>query len=275
MVPVFGGHTYSYMLHEPVERTFERMAGFGFNYVEAMAHPGHLWPGELNAAARAGLRRAAEKNGISTLVLNMPNVDLNIASTTPEMRRHSLSLLRPLVELAGDLGAAGLICGPGKANPLMAAPRETMMSYFLSALEDLSPRAKTAGTELWLENMPFGFIPDAPGLAKVLDDFGDDTIGAVYDFTNGYFINEDFSVGMAAFESRLRLVHVSDTGQDVYRHSVLGAGTMPIAPIPGLLRKYGYDGPIMLEIISDSPDADFVISRDRMRSLDWGEQELT
>ncbi len=269
MRPTFGGHTYSYMLREPLERSLDRMAALGFRTVEVMAHPGHLWPGELDPAARTQMRRLVEKSGISQLVLNMPNIDLNIAATTSEMRRHSLSTLTQLVELAGDLGAAGFVCGPGKANPLMAAPRELLMSYFFAALDDLSPRAKAAGTELWLENMPFGFIPDAEGLAKALDDFGDETIGTVYDFTNGYFINEDFETGMAAFAKRLKLVHVSDTGKDVYRHSVLGAGTMPIEPIPHLLRKFGYDGPVVLEIISNSPDADFVTSRDRLSALAW------
>jgi L-ribulose-5-phosphate 3-epimerase len=269
MLPAFGGHTYSWMLREPAEATLERLAGLGFGAVEMMAHPGHLWAAELGSAGRATLRRRIERLGFDPVVLNMPNIDINVASTVPEMRAYTLGLLEDAVRLAGDLGAAGVVIGPGKANALLPAPREVLLGHFFAALDRLGPVARAAGTEIWVENMPFGFVQDAVGLARALDEHGDPSIGAVFDFTNAWFVGEEFSAGLAAFRRRLKLVHASDSGRDVYRHAVLGSGTMPLEPIPRCLAEVGYRGPIVLEILSQTPDADFVTSRERLLALDW------
>lgn len=269
MLPTFGGHTYSYMLREPAHASLERFAGLGFTAIELMAHPGHLWAADLGPAKRAGLRRQIERLGFDPVALNMPNIDINIGSTVPEMRAYSLGLLEGAIRLAGDLGAAGVVIGPGKANALMPAPREALVGNFYAALERLGPVARAAGTTILVENMPFGFVQSAAGLAELLDAFGDPTIGTIFDFTNAYHIGEDFSDGLAAFRKRLKLVHVSDTSPGDYRHAVLGSGTMPIAPIPRLLAEVGYRGPIVLEIVSATPDEDFIVSRDKLLALDW------
>jgi L-ribulose-5-phosphate 3-epimerase len=269
MVPRFGAHTYSFTLREGVLRTLPRLAHLGFTCFEIMAHPGHLWPAELTGSDRAKLRQTVQTIGGEIAALNMPNVDLNIAATTAEMRRHTLSLLSDLARLAGDVGAPGVIMGPGKPNPLLPAPREELLSHFLEGLDQLSRLAKTHGTAIWVENMPFSFLPDARGVAEVLDDFGDETVGAVFDLANAYFIGEDLQDGLACMRPRLRLVHVSDTGRKVFEHAVLGSGTMPIEPIPTLLAEAGYEGPVMLEIVSQNAENDLVESRDRLAALAW------
>ena len=112
-------------------------------------------------------------------------------------------MLEKFVQLAGDLGAAGVVVGPGKPNPLMPAPRERLTSYFLAALDRLAPVAARSGTALWVENMPFSFLPDASSIMSVLDGHGDPTIGIVYDLANGYFIREEPRRGLKAVKSRL------------------------------------------------------------------------
>jgi sugar phosphate isomerase/epimerase len=269
MLPRFGAHTYSFTLRESALHTVPRLVDLGFTCFELMAHPGHLWPAELTASDRVRLRQSVEQVGGEIVALNMPNVDLNIAATTAEMRHHTRGLLADLVRLAGDLGVPGVIMGPGKANPLLPAPRHELLSYFLDGLAELSRLAKTHGTAIWVENMPFSFLPDARGVVEVLDRFGDDTVGTVFDFTNAYFVGEDLEDGLACMSPRLKLVHVSDTGREVFEHAVLGSGTMPIEPIPALLAKAGYKGPVMLEIVSQDPEHGLVESRRRLASLAW------
>ena len=267
--PGFGINTYSYMLQDDALGCVLRWAERGFRDFEVMMHPGHLWPDETDGAQRMKIRRAFEENALRLVTVNMPNVDLNVAGTTREMRVYSLGILEKIVELAGDLGAAGVVVGPGKANPLMPAPRERLTSYFLAALDQLAPVAARSGTALWVENMPFSFLPDAASIMSVLDAHGDPTIGIVYDLANGYFIGEEPEAGLKAVKSRLKLVHVSDTPLEVYRHSAIGTGTLPIARVPHLLRNSGYDDVLMLEIVSGEPDAAILDSCERLKKLDW------
>ncbi|MCZ7601042.1 MAG: sugar phosphate isomerase/epimerase [Gammaproteobacteria bacterium] len=111
----------------------------------------------MDSAGRRELRRVADAGGVRIVSLNMPNIDLNIAGASQEMRDYSLGLVSGFIRLAGDLGAPGIIIGPGKANPLFPAPREVLKGHFFRALDTLAPIAEQGGTRLLVENMPFAF----------------------------------------------------------------------------------------------------------------------
>jgi L-ribulose-5-phosphate 3-epimerase len=162
--------------------------------------------------------------------------------------------LRSVVQLAGDLCVPGVVIGPGKANPLMPAPTERLMGYFYAALDELLPLAQRAGTSLYVENMPFAFLPGIDALLASLDGYGADGIGIVYDVANGHFINEDVGAALRKCARRLRIVHLSDTNQKVYRHDPVGLGTVDFAPLPGVLAEIGHERRPILEIIATDAD---------------------
>jgi sugar phosphate isomerase/epimerase len=194
---------------------------------------------------------------------------MNVAAVAEEMRRHTLGLLHAILELAGDLGVLGVVVGPGKANPLMPAPRERLMGHFLRALDELAPHAERVGTQLYVENMPFAFLPDAEGLMAALERHGDDRIAVIYDVANAVFIGEDPGAGLRRVRERLKLVHLSDTPPEVHRHSAVGQGVVPFAAIPPLLDEVGYADLPMFEIIDDNPDAALRDSCRQLLELGW------
>ena len=59
------------------------------------------------------------------------------------MPAYSLALLEDTVRLAGELGARGVVIGPGKANPLFPADASELIGYFFAALDRLCPVAQT------------------------------------------------------------------------------------------------------------------------------------
>jgi L-ribulose-5-phosphate 3-epimerase len=265
----FACNTYSYTISHTVEACLSHLTDLGFSEFELMMYPGHLWPPDIDAAQRSALRRLIESRDIRIVTLNMPNVDMNIAGASPQMRRYTLELLRQIVELAGELGAAGVVIGPGKSNPLFPAPRERLDGFFFSALDELIPVAKKAGTALWVENMPFAFIPDIEGLMQALDRYGNDDIGIVYDVANGHFIKEDLSDALRRCCKRLKLVHLSDTGQKVYRHDPVGEGDVPFGDVPTVLTEIGYSRLPMLEIISQDPDKSILSSIEKLAKVGY------
>lgn len=265
---LFGCNTYSYMRAERAADCVARLAGHGFREFELMVHPGHLWA-DMPKPELARLR-ALFAGGVRLTTLNMPNIDINVAAAAAEMRRYSLVMLRDVVRLAGELGAPGVVIGPGKANPLFPATAEELMPNFFAALDVLCPVAKAAGTALWLENMPFAFLPGIDELVAALDRYGNDDIGIVYDAANAHFIGEDIHAGLKRCGSRLRLVHLSDTGRRHYRHDPVGQGDVPFATIPAMLADVGYTRRPMLEIISPKGDADILDSAARLASLGFG-----
>ncbi len=91
--------------------------------------------------------------------------------------------------------------------------------------------------------------------------------GIVYDVANAHFIAEDFAAGLVRCRDRLALVHLSDTGQRIYRHDPVGEGTVPFAAVPRALAAVGYNARPMLEIISRNPDRDIVASAEKLASM--------
>jgi len=266
---MFGCNTYSYMRSHSAEACLARLADFGFEEFELMVHPGHLWPAELTVAQRSAIRRIMQQRGLQLTALNMPNIDINVAGAAAEMRAYSLNLVSETVRLAGELGARGVVIGPGKANPLFPAPAAELNGHFFAALDKLCPIAKKAGTALWVENMPFAFLPAIGQLTDALKRYGNDAVRVVYDIPNAYFIGEDFADGLRQCRERLALVHLSDTGRQVYRHDPVGLGTVPFADVPRALAAVGYTARPMLEIISRDPDRDIVASAGKLALLDF------
>jgi L-ribulose-5-phosphate 3-epimerase len=270
-VPIFAANTYSYMLHTSARASLDRLARQGFCEFELMAHPGHFWPSEMDRSGRNSFRRYVLDAGLHLLSLNMANVDLNIASTFPEMRAYSLGVLESLIGCAGDLGVAGVVIAPGKPNILMPASTKLLTSFFLEGLEYLNPLAIRAGTSLWVENVPFSFLPDAASSMDALDAFGAPSVGYVYDLANAHFIAEDASGALARIGPRLRLIHVSDTARDRYRHAPIGQGSVDWGNLPRLLATCGYASPVVLEIVSNMPEVDICASRTVLERLSWNE----
>jgi sugar phosphate isomerase/epimerase len=266
----FAINTYSYTLSHTARACLESFAGRGYTEFELMMYPGHLWPAEVDQAARRELHRFIESNGLTVTTLNMPNIDLNLAGAAPEMRAYTLANLRGVVALAGDLGVPGVVIGPGKANPLFPAPTERLMGYFYAALDDLAPLAQKAGTALYVENMPFAFLPGIDALLQSLDRYGNDRIGIVYDVANGHFINEDVGAALRKCRRRLKVVHLSDTNQKLYRHDPIGLGTVDFAPIPAVLSEIGYTNRPIFEIISPTADRDIEDSAAKLLAMGWG-----
>ena len=248
----FGVNTYSFTLKYTALKTLEVLAAKGFRHFELMMFPGHLWPIGIDGGEIKSLIEYIKANGLKIGTLNMPNVDMNIASAMPEVRATTLKMLRSIIELAGELQVDGVVLGPGKPNPLMPMPKSQMMAYFYSALSELVPLAADCGTSIFVENMPFAFLPRIAELVKSVEQFGDDRVGIVYDVANGYFVGEDPEEALRVCAPRLRVVHLSDTTRTVYTHSSVGLGSVDFEGVSRGLSRIGYSGPLVLEIISDA-----------------------
>lgn len=255
----FGINTYSYTQSMSGADCLRHLAERGARAIELMFFPGHLWITD-STETLADLRHVLAQNGLRLMSVNTPNIDLNIAAAAEEMRTLSLHKNKRFVQIASELGAEGLIIGPGKANPLHPLPNPVLEGHFFRALDELVPIAEKSGVKLFLENMPFAFLPAASQIMDALDRYGNDEIEVCYDVANGHFIGEDPRDGLLAVAPRLGVVHVSDTGRAVYRHDAVGKGSIDFSPIPAAVAETGYNEPVVLEIISDEADDNIAAS---------------
>lgn len=267
---VFALNTYSYTLKGPLTEQLPGFADAGFQELELMLYPDHLWPQDMAAGESGALRRDLENLGLSVRTLNQPNIDVNVAAANPRMRRHSLDIQLSAIRLAAEIGAEGLVVGPGKPNPLLPAPLEQLTGWCFAALDEMLPLADSSGVQLLMENMPFAFLPDADSMTSALERYGADQIGVVYDIANAHFIGEDLVDGVTRVASRLHTVHVSDTTRSVYRHDPVGAGDLDFAHALGAIEAAAHVRRPVLEIISTDPANDIPRSARLLREGGWG-----
>jgi L-ribulose-5-phosphate 3-epimerase len=265
----FAVNSYSYTLEWSALDFIHHLADQGYRGTELMIYPGHLWPDDMDQAARRAFKATCRDRGVKLISTNAPNIDINVAAATKEMRAYSLGMLEKFVHLTGDLGASGIVIGPGKTNTLLAMPRPQLIDHFYAALDILAPMAKDAGTRLLLENIPFCFLPKASEVKDVLATYGNDDIGIIYDVANAHFIGEDPCEGLRLVKDRLELVHFSDTTRSVFKHDAIGLGDVPFAKVPPVLAEIGYREMPTLEVISYDPDREILQSAEKLVALGY------
>jgi sugar phosphate isomerase/epimerase len=263
-----GVNTMSFMWRASAREALETLARAGYRCFELMAQRPHLdpmmEPGEAQALARY-LRDA----GLTVETVNLPSLDQNLASASPPMREYSVRLFERLIAIAGTIGAAAVIVVTGRVNPLIPPPRADLEGWFADGFERVLRAARASGVRLLLENIPMGVYPDAHGLAAFADRVDSPAAGICYDIANAHFIGEDPAAGLDAVRARLGIVHLSDTGRTAWRHDPVGQGTCDFAAFGAGLRRIGYTGTSMLEIVADPPVEHIVESHRRVAALGW------
>jgi len=263
-----GVNTMSFMWRASAHEALEALAEAGYRRFELMAQPPHFDPmmdrGEALAFARF-LRDA----GLAVETINLPSLDQNLASASREMRDYSVRLFERLIAIAGSIGASAVIVVTGRVNPLIPPPRRDLEAWFADAFERVLRAAQQAGVRLLLENIPMGVYPRADQLAAFAGRIDDPAVGICYDIANAHFIGEDVAAGLREVRARLGIVHLSDTGREVWRHDPVGQGTCDFAAFGGTLREIGYSATSMLEIVADPPVEHIVESHRRIAAWGW------
>jgi len=263
-----GVNTMSYMWRAPARAALEALAREGYRRFELMAQRPHLDP-MMERFEMKALARFLRDAGLTVETINLPSLEPNLASASPDMRDYSARLFERLIHMAGTIGAGGVVTVTGRVNPLIPPPRADLEGWFGEAFGRVLGAAESAGVHLWLENIPIGVYPRAGELIAFADRIDSPMVGICYDIANAHFIGEDSAAGLQQVRSRLGMVHLSDTGRQVWRHDPVGQGSCDFAGFGAALREIGYTGTSMLEIVADPPVEHIVASQRRFAHWGW------
>jgi len=262
-----GVNTMSFMWKTSAREALETLARSGYQCFEVMAQRPHLDPCMPRSEVLA-LARFLRDAGLTIETINMPSLDQNLASASPEMRDYTVRLFERLVDIAQTVGAAAVIVVTGRVNPLIPPPRADVEGWFGEAFERVLRSAERAGVRLLLENIPMGVYPRADQLIAFAERLASPLVDICYDIANAHFIGEDVVAGVRQVRSRLGIVHLSDTGRQAWRHDPVGQGSCDFAGFGQALREIGYARTSMLEIVAPDPVTDIVESHRKI--VQWG-----
>jgi len=263
-----GVNTMSFMWRASAREAMETLARAGYRRFELMAQRPHLDP-MMERADAIALARFLRGAGLTVETINLPSLDQNLASASPEMRDYSVRLFERLIAIADTIGASAVVVVTGRVNPLIPPPRRDLEAWFADGFERVLRAAQASGVRLLLENIPMGVYPRADQLAAFAGRIDSPTVGICYDIANAHFIGEDAAAGLRQVRARLGIVHLSDTGREVWRHDPVGQGTCDFAGFGATLREIGYAATSMLEIVADPPVEHIVESHRRIAAWGW------
>ncbi|WP_238812983.1 sugar phosphate isomerase/epimerase family protein [Paraburkholderia sp. SG-MS1] len=249
-----GVNTYGYIWSTPAAECVRRLAALGYREFELVLNPPHLALDEFKSGERRQFAALLAADGLVARSLNVPSLDHNLASPMRRMRQYSVNLFIDAIDLAADIGAAHLVVVPGRMSPLFAPPQQQREAWMRESLDALVPHAERRGVTLALENVPFASFPDAVTLGAFVRRYASASLAVCYDVANAHFIGESPAAGLRELRELVRLIHLSDTTRETWRHDEVSLGDVPFSEVPAALDEINFNGACMLEIISSEPE---------------------
>jgi sugar phosphate isomerase/epimerase len=264
-----GAATYTYLYSHTLDRALESLASLGMELVELTAAWPHVEDCTFDSSRAQSTRQHMERLGLVPTSFNPTYLDLNIASSSPGMRRETLRQLVAALRSCHELEVPLLVLFPGRRHVLAPAPMDSVRSVFVDQLLKLLEAAQTLGVTIGLENGPTLFLEQGVDIASICGELDHPCLRTVFDVANSFMV-EDPSVGLAAALPHLALVHVSDTTRSRWEHAPVGRGKVPFTEIAAVLEAADYRGPTIMEIIDlDDPVEGLSSSAAALEQLGW------
>ena len=119
-----GVNTMSFMWKTSAREALETLAREGYRCFEVMAQRPHFDP-FMERAEALEFARFLHDAGLTVETINMPSLDQNLASASPEMRDYTVRLFERLVDIAQTIEAAAVVVVTGRVNPLITPSART------------------------------------------------------------------------------------------------------------------------------------------------------
>lgn len=244
-------NTFSYLWSTTGLKAIDMLVDNGYKTFEIPISSPHCWPDEISGADRSAALAKLNDHGAKIRSLNAGGYDLNLASPAASMRRKSIEHIKSVIDLAADWNVQEIVISPGTRRPMISPPLERVYGWLYDSLDLLIPLAKQAGKRLLFENTPYCFTPTIDEMANVVRTVNDDALKIVYDVANAAFIREDPVAALIAHHEIIELIHISDTGTDVWGHDPIGTGVIDWEGLGRAARSTVGADNVVLEIIRE------------------------
>jgi L-ribulose-5-phosphate 3-epimerase len=219
-------NTFSYLWSTTAIEAMTELVDNGYTSFEVPISAPHCWPDEISDSERTATKARLDGFGASIRSLNAGGYDINLASPGANMRRKSIEHIKSVIDLAVAWDVPDVVISPGTRRPMISPSLQRTYGWLYDSLETLIPLAKQAGKRLLMENTPYCFTPNVPEMAGIVTTVDDDALGIVYDVANAAYIEEEPVAAFLSYREHIALVHISDTGTDVWGHDPIGTGVI-------------------------------------------------
>jgi len=244
-------NTFSYLWSTTAIDAITELVDNGYKTFEVPISSPHCWPEEISDPQRSTIKAKLDGCGARIRSLNAGGYDINLASPGANMRRKSIEHISSVIDLAVAWDVPDVVISPGTRRPMISPSLDRTYGWMYESLEGLLPLATQAGKRLLMENTPYCFTPTVGELAGIVSTVDDDALKIVYDVANAAYIEEDPVAGLIANHESIALVHISDTGTDIWGHDPIGTGVVDFDGLGDAVEATCGVSNVVLEIIRE------------------------
>ncbi len=201
-------------------------------------------------------RRALDRYGLHLWACHSPAYPpLDVASSDLDLRLRSCAAMEEAMRVSADLGARVFVCDAARPHmddsPAQVTARRRV---YADSLRALLGSASRLDLRFAIENQPRGaarFVSpeDFLRLEAENDLVG---LGACWDTGHGWIAGQGPEVA-CRLGARLVTLHIHDNDGQRDLHWVPTTGGIVWTPFPTCLRRIGYNGPFMMELVPPTP----------------------
>lgn len=250
----------------PFERQCALAAALGYDGLEVAPFTLSDDPAGLTGAQRAGLRQAAEREGIAVTglhwLLNVP-AGLSLTSDDPEIHRRTGAHMAAMVELCADLGGKVLVHGsPNQRRLAAASTPERARESALHLLRQAAECARGAGVTYCIEPLApamTDFVTNVREALEIVEEIGSPAFATMIDSLaawGGEREEPDALIRRHLPSGRIGHIHLNDDNR-----RAPGQGERRFAPVLRALGELGYEGVIGVEPFDYHPDGPAAAAR--------------
>ncbi|MCB1495836.1 MAG: sugar phosphate isomerase/epimerase [Bauldia sp.] len=234
----------------PLDETIRRLARIGYDGIEIGAAAPHAYPDYLDDAARAGIRRHLDDNGIAvSSMLPAPGggPGFNVASPLAAERDAAIDQYRKVARLCADLGGKTLLYVAGWQ--VFGTPAEQAWDWTRDALTDVAAYADDLGVTVVVEptSADSNLVETCDGALRLMRESGRRNVKVMFDTYHCLYRNEVPTDYVCRMGRDLGHVHLADVAR-----SAPGDGKVDYPALIDALREVGFDGYLTMEIGFDT-----------------------
>jgi len=203
----------------------------------------------------AATRRALERYGLRLWSCHSPAYQpLDIASPDAALRARTLTVLQEAMRASADLGAGIFLCDAVRAQPEDPGARAVGRAHYAESLRVLLGAAGPLGLRLVVENHTRieGFFVTPEDFLRLIADHDLAGLGACWDTGHGWIKGQP-PAAACRLGPHLVTLHIHDNDGRRDQHLLPTRGGATWEPFVPCLRRIGYAGPFMMELVPPDP----------------------
>lgn len=218
-------------------------------YVEIMLEPPYVYTSE-NKKKFIDL---CNSYSAITKQLHGTLTDLSMCSFNEHISKASVKSYIDAAEICEEIGARVLTVHPGNGHYLVSAIRKFNKKQLIKAVNELLDATANLDVTICIENMDQGayMLGTENDIEEFLSILNRNDIFLTFDTAHAWECEMNIELYWEKFNRYVKNIHLAEIGENqTDMHPPLGTGKVDFKKVLNLVKKYEYDGSMIIEIVT-------------------------